>query len=63
MLKKPRGPRIALQIDPELRRRIAAAHRRIRAHDAFASLSTTVRALIEAGLERDEANHAAKDAR
>ena len=59
--KPPRPPRVALQITDALQRRIDAAHVRIRSQlgRGTANLSDTLRALLEAGLERDEAN--AKD--
>lgn len=63
MAKKPTRPpriRLAFQIDQELARRIGAAHERMTEGRRFANLSDTARALIEAGLERDEAN--ARDA-
>lgn len=56
MPKKTPRIRLAFQIDPELARRIEAAHERMKDGRRFANLSDTCRALVEAGLERDEAN-------
>lgn len=61
MAKKPNRPkriRLAFQVSTDLNHRIEAAHERMTEGRSFANLSDTCRALIEAGLERDEANAA-----
>lgn len=49
------SPRVTFSVDPAVLKRIEAAHKR-NARGKFASVSTTLRALLDAGLERDEEN-------
>ncbi len=56
MAPKPDRIRIAFQTDPATAKRIDAAHQRMTKGKPFANYSQTIRALLEAGLERDEEN-------